>query len=102
MSRTFSWNLAASLPHAPTSRSIRQRSGRDFSKYHVADSEDIFQNSSHMFALLHYMSMTTGKNITVVMPYADSLKYISDWFAQLWAESLCKEKDYNGKTVNVG
>ena len=37
-----------------------------------------------------------------MMPYADSLKLISDWYAQLWAESLGKEKDNDGKTVNVG
>ena len=25
-----------------------------------------------------------------MMPYADSLKYMADWFAQLWAESLAR------------
>jgi len=64
--------------------------------------EDIFKNSAHMFALLHYIGMTRGKNITVMMPYADSLKFISDWFAQLWAESLGKQFDLDGNIVNVG
>ncbi|MCL1786633.1 MAG: glucose-6-phosphate isomerase [Defluviitaleaceae bacterium] len=64
--------------------------------------ENIYQNAAHMFALLHYIGMNTGKNITVVMPYADSLKFISDWFAQLWAESLGKQFDLDGKLVNVG
>ncbi|MCL2841772.1 MAG: glucose-6-phosphate isomerase [Defluviitaleaceae bacterium] len=64
--------------------------------------DDIFKNSPHMFALLHYMGMMTGKNITVVMPYADSLKFISDWFAQLWGESLGKQFDNEGNIVNVG
>jgi glucose-6-phosphate isomerase len=64
--------------------------------------EDIYKNPAHMFALLHYMGMTRGKNITVVMPYADSLKFISDWFAQLWAESLGKQVDLDGKVVNAG
>ena len=63
---------------------------------------DIYKNPAHMFALLHYIGMTQGKNITVVMPYADSLKFISDWFAQLWAESLGKQFDNEGKVVNVG
>ena len=37
-----------------------------------------------------------------MMPYADSLKYIADWYAQLWAESLGKETDNDGNIVNVG
>ena len=63
---------------------------------------DIFKNAAHMFALLHYIGMTAGKNITVMIPYADSLKYISDWFAQLWAESLGKQFDLDGNVVNAG
>ena len=43
-----------------------------------------------------------GKNIQVMMPYADSLKYIADWYSQLWAESLGKEKDIDGNIVNFG
>ena len=68
----------------------------------MCETEDISKNSAHMFALLHYIGMTRGRNITVVMPYADSLKFISDWFAQLWAESLGKQFDLDGKVVNVG
>ena len=64
--------------------------------------EDIRQNAAHMYALLHYIGMTTGKNISVMMPYADSLKFISDWYAQLWAESLGKQYDVHGNVVNVG
>lgn len=30
-------------------------------------------------------------NITVMLPYSDRLKSLSEWFCQLWAESLCKE-----------
>ena len=46
--------------------------------------------------------MEQGKNISVMMPYADSLKYVSDWFAQLWAESLGKKVDNTGNVVNAG
>ncbi|MCL1844890.1 MAG: glucose-6-phosphate isomerase [Defluviitaleaceae bacterium] len=63
---------------------------------------DIYKNPAHMYALLHYIGMTEGKNISVMMPYADSLKFISDWYAQLWAESLGKAHDRDGKVVNVG
>ena len=68
----------------------------------MCETDDIYKNSAHMFALLHYIGMTRGKNITVMMPYADSLKFISDWFAQLWAESLGKQFDLDGNVVNVG
>jgi len=63
---------------------------------------DFAKNPAYMYAILHYIAMQRGKNISVMMPYADSLKFISDWYAQLWAESLGKKFDINGKVVNVG
>lgn len=65
-------------------------------------SDDIAKNPALAVATLQYISMKKGKNIGVMMPYADSLKYIADWYAQLWAESLGKEVDKDGRTVNVG
>ena len=63
---------------------------------------DIAKNPALAIALLQYISMKNGKNIGVMMPYADSLKYIADWYCQLWAESLGKEVDLDGNVVNVG
>lgn len=63
---------------------------------------DIATNPALAIALLQYISMKNGKNIGVMMPYADSLKYIADWYCQLWAESLGKEVDLDGNVVNVG
>lgn len=60
------------------------------------------KNIAAMYATINYLAMQNGQNITVMMPYADSLKYISDWYAQLWAESLGKSVDNDGKVVNVG
>ncbi len=68
----------------------------------LCKNDDIFKNPAYMFAVLNYIGMQKGKNISVMMPYADSLKYISDWYAQLWAESLGKKFDINGNVVNVG
>ena len=68
----------------------------------LSKNEDIYKNPAYMFALLSYIAMEQGKNISVMMPYADSLKYISDWFAQLWAESLGKKFDSDGNVINVG
>ena len=36
------------------------------------------------------------------MPYSDNLKLMADWYCQLWAESVGKAVDYDGKVVNAG
>lgn len=64
--------------------------------------EDITKNPGHMYGLLHYIAMEKGQKISVLMPYADKLKYISDWYVQLVAESLGKKQDLEGNIVNVG
>ncbi|MCQ2790082.1 MAG: glucose-6-phosphate isomerase, partial [bacterium] len=54
-------------------------------------------------ALIHYLMDTKkGKNLSVMMPYSSRLKYVSDWYVQLWAESLGKEFNNNGEKVNCG
>ena len=43
-------------------------------------------------AAYHYlMDVERGRNVRVMMPYADSLERLAAWFVQLWAESLGKE-----------
>lgn len=68
----------------------------------ICKNDDIYKNPAFMYAILSHISINQGKNISVVMPYADSLKYISDWYAQLWAESLGKKFDNDNNIVNVG
>ena len=64
---------------------------------------DIHENIAAQNALIHYLMDTKkGKNISVMMPYSSRLKYVSDWYTQLWAESLGKEFDIDGNKVNVG
>ena len=60
------------------------------------------KNPASVFALLHVLGMDKGMNVSVMIPYSDSLKYISDWYAQLWAESLGKRVDNEGKEVFAG
>ncbi len=64
--------------------------------------DNTFSNPAAIYAVLHYIAMQQGKNISIVMPYADALKFISDWYAQLWAESLGKKFNNEGEVVNVG
>ncbi len=68
----------------------------------LCKSSDIYSNPALMGALMQHISIDKGQNISVMMPYADSLKYIADWYCQLWAESLGKAQDNQGNTVNVG
>ena len=63
---------------------------------------DIFQNIAAQNALIHYLMDTKlGKDITVMMPYSSRLKYVSDWFVQLWAESLGKKKTDSSENVGL-
>lgn len=64
---------------------------------------DINENIAAQNALIHYLMDTqNGKNLSVMMPYSSRLKFVSDWYVQLWAESLGKEVDKKGKKVNCG
>lgn len=60
------------------------------------------KNPACISAALEVAAMKKGCNISVLMPYADSLKYIADWYAQLWAESLGKRCDLSGNIVHAG
>ena len=43
-----------------------------------------------------------GKSNHVLMPYANALHPLADWFRQLWAESLGKRVDLEGREVFAG
>ena len=63
---------------------------------------DLKKNPALLCATLQYIAMNEGKNIGVLMPYSDNLRYVSDWYAQLWAESLGKNVTLDGTPCNVG
>ena len=65
-------------------------------------SSDFATNPAMAFAILQYIAYGRGKNISVMMPYADSLRYIADWYCQLWAESIGKDVKKDGTKANVG
>ena len=68
----------------------------------LTQNENVLQNPACVLGALQKVAMDRGMNIHVMMPYADSLKYISDWYAQLWAESLGKKFGLDGKVVHAG
>ncbi len=54
--------------------------------------ESVKENPAYLFgSLLYLMDIRFSRRINILMPYADSLRSFSEWFSQLWAESLGKE-----------
>ena len=64
--------------------------------------DEVFANPALLDAGLMMLAMTKGANMSVMMPYADSLKYMADWYAQLWAESLGKNVHRDGTPCAAG
>ncbi len=53
--------------------------------------EEPWTNPALMLSVLLYiMGTEKGRTIDVLIPYADGLRRLSEWFCQLWAESLGK------------
>jgi glucose-6-phosphate isomerase len=60
-------------------------------------------NPAGIFAALQYLAHTErDAPIHVMMPYTDRLYFAADWFRQLWAESLGKRSDRQGRDVFRG
>ncbi|MDQ3655754.1 MAG: glucose-6-phosphate isomerase, partial [Chloroflexota bacterium] len=68
-----------------------------------ATSADLRDNPAYLLAALSVLADTRrGKSMLVTMPYADGLFGLSDWFRQLWAESLGKRLSVDGEVVHAG
>jgi glucose-6-phosphate isomerase len=66
-------------------------------------SENLLENPPALYAALHWAADTQlGARIHVLMPYTDRLREFAEWYRQLWAESLGKRVDRNGKVVHLG
>ncbi|NOY65396.1 MAG: glucose-6-phosphate isomerase [Nitrospirae bacterium] len=53
--------------------------------------EELWKNPALLMAAVLYLQGTKNRRtIDVIIPYADGLKSFSQWFCQLWAESLGK------------
>lgn len=65
--------------------------------------EDASKNPAAILShLLVSLGTDLGKPNHVMIPYANGLKLMGDWYAQLWAESLGKKFDTQGHEVFVG
>ena len=74
---------------------------RDMDK--VCQDPDIWQNPAMLNSVLKFIAGSKyGRDLEVLMPYADNLKSLSEWYIQLLAESLGKRLDKQGNVVNYG
>ena len=60
------------------------------------------KNPAAMLALILHHCYTAGKRMHVMMPYSNQLRDMADWYRQLWAESLGKQHDLDGRPVVIG
>ncbi|HEV8177385.1 MAG TPA: glucose-6-phosphate isomerase [Gemmatimonadales bacterium] len=68
-----------------------------------AESDDLLKNPAGLYSAMHWAADAELRaGIHVLMPYTDRLRDFAEWYRQLWAESLGKRVDRNGKTVYVG
>ena len=68
-----------------------------------AAGDDLLDNPAALYAALHWAADTElGARVHVLMPYSDRLREFAEWYRQLWAESLGKRVNREGRVVHVG
>jgi glucose-6-phosphate isomerase len=61
------------------------------------------ENPAMLLAATHYLAHTRkGRTTQVVMPYADSLRAVGEWYARFWAETLARTQDRDGRPIVCG
>jgi glucose-6-phosphate isomerase len=68
----------------------------------VLQNPDLIKNPAAQGALIQVLFYERNKPVSVFMPYSFRLASVSDWYVQLWAESLGKKTDLQGNVVHVG
>ncbi|MFH0900216.1 MAG: glucose-6-phosphate isomerase [Pseudomonadota bacterium] len=69
----------------------------------VAEEQDVRRNPALLLAACLYLhDRERRRPIHVMMPYVDCLYETAEWFRQLWAESLGKARDVEGREIHVG
>ncbi|MDD3149638.1 MAG: hypothetical protein PHV68_02295, partial [Candidatus Gastranaerophilales bacterium] len=65
------------------------------------DTTNLKENPAANQALVQKLMYDKDKHYSVMMPYSDKLAFVSEWYAQLWAESLGKAENAKGEKVNL-
>lgn len=64
--------------------------GASAMKRNLVEADTFEKNPAWILAEASMLNYQHGRNMIVLMPYADSLNSFSEWFCQLWGESLGK------------
>jgi len=57
------------------------------------ETDDMARNPALEMAALYYLlDVRKDKRVSILMPYVNALRLFSDWYRQLWAESLGKRR----------
>jgi glucose-6-phosphate isomerase len=62
----------------------------------------LFDSPAALVAAIHFLMYQKGKPLSVMMPYSSRLSGLTDWWRQLWGESLGKRLDLQSDEVFVG
>lgn len=90
------------LPLAAAGHNVKVLLSGARAMYERCLNPDFLANPAALLAGLTVEYMRSARNILVMMPYATDLFGLAQWFAQLWAESLGKAHDLDGREVHTG
>jgi glucose-6-phosphate isomerase len=91
------------LPAAMTGIPIRELLAGARAMDERCRTDDLRNNPAAIYALLQFLAdIDLGARIHVMMPYSDPLRDVADWFRQLWAESLGKQRSTGGEEIFAG
>jgi glucose-6-phosphate isomerase len=94
---------AALLPAALTGMDVRSLLGGAADMATWIGQTAGWGNPASVFAGIQYLHYTRfDRRVSVMMPYSARLRDVADWFRQLWAESLGKAVDRQGRTISMG
>lgn len=90
------------LPAAMAGIDIEQllQGAQDMTKA-CSNTTDLKKNPAASQALAHVINYKQDRQYSVLTPYSDKLALLSDWYAQLWGESLGKKMDADNKEINL-
>lgn len=64
---------------------------------------NLWINPAYLSGIIHYLAATQkNKRNRILMPYCEALESYTEWYAQLWAESLGKKETIDGKIAHAG
>jgi glucose-6-phosphate isomerase len=67
------------------------------------ETQELLKNPAGVVAAIHALQMRLfHRHLHVFIPYADALRPTAAWFVQLWAESLGKRVDRQGRVLEIG